>query len=201
MVTPVMILLAAGGCTVGGNNDLRGNNQRLRVERNALANQVDELTDRIEGLVVQLQAVESGVSGAESFPGITRPVVTEIRIDRYTALLDTDDDGAPDQLKVFLTLHDQDGRHVPAPGRVRVALDGASEADLQAGADGQQLMSAVFGPAQFHDAYRSGFMGTHYTLEVPGVTIPAGVASLNIRVSFTDAITGAELVAERTMAY
>ena len=89
--------------------------------------------------------------------------------------------------RVYLEPRDGRGRFVQIVGSVAVAV-----ALVDPDGRTQTLGQRTFDPLELRDAYRAGFMGTHYTLEVP-VGIPAGVAAgtaLAVTAEFTDAWTG-----------
>jgi hypothetical protein len=60
--------------------------------------------------------------------------------------------------------------------------------------------SVTIGPKALRDAYRSGFLGTHYTIELPLKWDGAEVArAASVSVEFTDAFTGKSYPSQGTV--
>jgi hypothetical protein len=87
------------------------------------------------------------------------------------------------------------GRFLQVAGSLKVSV-----AAVVAGETPQPAGSITLGPKALRDAYRSGFMGTHYTVELPvswkGATPPTG---LSVSAEFTDGATGRAFPAVATM--
>ena len=53
------------------------------------------------------------------------------------------------------------------------------------------LTEQVYTPREFHEAYRNGMTGTHYTLEtVLPPDLSEGIGQVTVKVVFTEAATG-----------
>jgi hypothetical protein len=94
----------------------------------------------------------------------------------------------PNHAALALVLEPRDGlgRFMQFTGTVR-----ASVAVLIPGRDPLPAGSTTISPKTLRDAYRSGLMGTHYTIEIPLTWEGAEPArSVSISVEFTDALTG-----------
>ena len=78
------------------------------------------------------------------------------------------------------------GRFIQITGTLRVSV-----AALVPGRDPLPAGSLTVGPKALRDAYRSGFLGSHYTIEVPlkwdGAESPRALA---VSAEFTDGLTG-----------
>jgi len=89
-------------------------------------------------------------------------------------------------LALVLEPRDGLGRFLQVTGTVR-----ASVAALIPGREPVPAGSVTIGPKALRDAYRSGFLGTHYTIELPLKWDGAEVArAASVSVEFTDAFTG-----------
>ncbi len=89
-------------------------------------------------------------------------------------------------LALVLEPRDGLGRFLQFTGTLR-----ASVAVLIPGRDPLPAGSSTVTPKALRDAYRSGLLGTHYTLEIPLTWEGAEVArAVSISVEFTDALTG-----------
>lgn len=90
------------------------------------------------------------------------------------------------QLAILLAPADGLGRFIQITGRVR-----ASVAALPAGGEPIKAGSVELTPRQLRDCYRSGFMGTHYTIEFPVEWKGGeGARALSISGEFVDGLTG-----------
>ena len=173
-------------------------NDRLRRQNLDLTRKTDELEKKVGLLEAQIDTLAQRLqtkAGLEGVAAADLPTAVKIEFDRYSGAYDTDGDGAADTLRVYVQTLDQRGRFVPVAGR----------AVLQAVAITPDpppvvLASRVFAPAEFDDAYRSGFTGTHYTLEAKLPSpMPQGVREATVKVSVTDAATGAVLTGQQVM--
>jgi hypothetical protein len=98
----------------------------------------------------------------------------------------------PGNLTIYVEPVDGRGRFLQVTGRISIQASMPIE-----GAEPIRLGERSFSPAEVRDAWRGGFMGSHYTFEVP-VELPA--ASLadrsdpqaSVLVVFRDAIGGGE---------
>lgn len=92
---------------------------------------------------------------------------------------------------IYLSPSDRYGRFLQMVGRVSVSV-------FQLAADGksQNLGQRDYSPRELRDAWRSGFMGTHYTLEVP-LSAPDWKCegTLTVKLKFTNGITGKQIEA------
>ncbi|MEX0885645.1 MAG: hypothetical protein WD009_04320 [Phycisphaeraceae bacterium] len=215
----VAVLVAGAvlpGCRVGGGRSVASENTRLRQVNLDYQRQVDRLESRLvlkEGqiatLTQQLEQAAPPMDGAEV------PVLSRIELGRFTAGYDTTGDGRDDTLRVYVRTLDQHGRMLPVAGRARVRA-----VVVPAEGEPRVLAERVYEPREWDAAYRAGFTGTHYTLELSlpndiragagdtgtGVDgVVAGVAGVGVagvagvHVHFHDAATGARLRAERTV--
>lgn len=98
-------------------------------------------------------------------------------------------------LALVLEPRDGLGRFMQVTGTVR-----ASVAALVPGREPLPAGSVTVGPKALRDAYRSGFLGTHYTIELPLRWDGAEVArAASVSVEFTDAFTGKSYTSQGTV--
>lgn len=99
---------------------------------------------------------------------------------------------SPGTLTVYLEPMDGRGRFLQVTGRVSIQASMLVE-----GGDPIRIGERSFSPGDVRDAWRSGFMGTHYTFEMP-VEVPANAIvgtsepQASVLVVFRDAIGGGE---------
>jgi hypothetical protein len=186
---PVLLLLAlfalpACKARIGGESGVK---DKLRDENAQLREQVEQLQTRLQRREQQLEVMRQQVDGeAGPVEGAQPPRVVGLTLDRYSGPVDTDGDGADDLLRLYVRPHDQDGRQLSAAGRATVQLARVTEQDATV------LAEAQFPPEQWQDAYRSSFMGTHYTLELPlPADLPRALEQATVKVTLHTADSGA----------
>ncbi|MCA9297024.1 MAG: hypothetical protein KC983_10915 [Phycisphaerales bacterium] len=190
MAAVVALLAGCGGKSVSLEND------RLRRENFDLKEQVDALEGRNAELLAMMKTPEPVIAPEDPADVIAAtPQVVAVTIDRISHVRDTDSDGVPDTLVVYIVPRDGRDRFLQVVGRVKIV---AAIAPLES--DATTIGQAEFTPAAVRDAYRSTFTGTHYTFEVP-IVMPAGAEreSILIRVALDDATTGKRVEAERVV--
>jgi hypothetical protein len=172
-------------------DDLRRDNLELRQ-------QVEQLNANIEQRLQHIQVLEQQLERAGESPvvaGATVPHFVSVRFDRYSGFLDTTHDDKDDTLRLYVQTLDQDGRFIPIAARVVVQA-----VVIRPEQPPLVIVQHTFEPDAFLQAYRSGFMGTHYTLELP---LPADLApdidSAAVQISVTDVAGGATAKREATM--
>lgn len=142
-------------CTIhaGGTQDPAKVADELRTQLAAAQAQLAQRDAAIAELNKKLeQATSLGAEQAQALP-----VVASLVIDARSGLSRTGD-----ALEVIIQTKDGRERFMQVAGTLRVALhqEGAQPADAP-------LASAQLTPLQLRDAYRSGFMGTHYLVTIP----------------------------------
>jgi hypothetical protein len=185
-------------------DDLREQNLELRTR-------VDELEQKLARRTAQIDAMRQAdahrAEARAAMPDAERIVLTELKLGGYTGLIDNDGDGTPDVARAYVRPLNQRGRLTPVSGRAvlrviglpDIAADAPADASADAGerADARRIAERVYEPADWDDAYRSGFTGTHYTLEAG---LPAGslegLSGAILRVVFIEADTGIRLEAQ-----
>ncbi|MEM9881598.1 MAG: hypothetical protein AAF800_01620 [Planctomycetota bacterium] len=192
-VALLLTAVAAGGCspTLGGDGrSLSQHNDELRASNLALSRQVEASEKQIAGLESELRAhrqraADGAGSGGDLPEGVVVPVFAGLDLGRYSGPVDTDGDGAADELRLYVKPTDQRGRTLVVAGSATVQV-------LQLGAAGPEVLARrSWDPTAWDTAYRSGFTGDHYTLSLP---LPAGLAeqrdAVDVHVELTQASTG-----------
>lgn len=171
--------LVLGGCSARAlgpspNDALRDENRSLR-ETNA------ELTGRVRELETRIAALETerAPDGVDPDVAANTPAVGKLELKSGSVVEATAGPGGRGVARVWLEPVDGRGRFVQVTGWIEVAI-----AALPVSGPAIPIGSVRLGPAEVRDAYRSGFMGTHYAVEVP-VDLAAAGASPNFAVAAT----------------
>lgn len=135
-------------------------------------------------------------AGFDSLPVEIRentPRVARLTIGRLSHARDDDDDGRSETLLIYVDPEDGFGRFVQLVGTLTVHA-----AILPADRDAITIGRFTLKPGPLRAAYRSGFSGMHYTIELPIQLSPenSGQTCL-VRVIFEDGHTGLEHSTER----
>lgn len=189
-----LLFAVVAGC--GRSGDFLNENDRLRSENLILTRQVEELESALQSRSAQVQTLEKQLGHVAAVSGVSPedlPRVVEVRLGRLSGAVDRDKDGIDDTVRLYVLTLDQRGRFMPAIGPASVQL-----VVLTPGEPPVVVNEKDYTPKQFEKAYRSGFTGSHYSLEIElGAGMPHDVAEVNAKVIFTDAATGAEHGCER----
>jgi len=149
-------------------------------ERNAARARVAELETEVASLLPKTPQFVNPEAAAAT------PMVASVAISSLSTARMTGDSTAT--LAVVMVPSDGLGRFLQITGTLEI-----SGAVLIPGAEPQLLAPRTVGPKELRESYRSGFLGTHYTIELPcewtrrGVAPATGVA---VSTLFTDAWTG-----------
>ncbi|MFP4143848.1 MAG: hypothetical protein ACOCTI_01755 [Phycisphaeraceae bacterium] len=193
----VILAVSLAGC-FGGPRNFENENDRLRAEVLRLNRQVDRLETQLERRIGQVHALQRQANGATAeveMPDADPPVLSQLRIGRYSGAVDTDGDDAPEQLRVYLEPLDQRGRLLPVAGRAVLRVVAIPEAG-----EPRVLAERTWGPDQFDATWRSGLTGRHYTLELDlPEPLPEMPGELTAQVIFTQARTGHVLRAQEVV--
>ena len=188
-------LLLSAGC---GPGNFANTNDQLRRDNLELQREVDALSARLER-EVQAQEVLRGRSAGTSEPlpeGVRPPVLVAVTMDRYGAAVDTDGDGLDDRVRLYVYPRDQQERMLPTAGTLTARV-------LDLSADPPAVVGEkTLDPVAFDAAYRDGFTGPYYRVEVPLSGLegqPAGARPREVtaRVALAPATGGPPLTAQR----
>ncbi len=187
-----MACLAATGCRRGPRNYLNENDQ-LRRDNMELRQQIQELEQAVALRVAEVERLQQQPGRTPvAVEGAKVPHVTAVRFDRYSGAIDTDGNGTDDIVRLYVRTLDEQGRFIPAAGRavVQAVL-------IKPGGITELLNEKTYDPQAFDAAYRSGLTGTHYTLELALPSpLPPDADQATVKLTFTDAATGASLTHE-----
>jgi len=190
--------LLLGGC--GHSSQIAKANDELRIKNLELQSQVDQLTSRNKELELELKRVSATATSMPEDVRANTPHVASLKVGRLSFARDTDGDGRPDSLTLYLDPADGLGRFVQMVGTVTV-----NAAILPADADAVTIGRATFGPREVRDAYRSGITGVFYVFDVR-IKLPERSASgavpdsCQVRVVYSDGLTGESFAADRTIS-
>ena len=200
----VVVVLA--GCRTGGETS----GDVLRKQNLELQNQVAQLQKDASELRAKLsELVGAGNSGKSPEVAEATPRVASVEIDFLSG--PTADSSMPPQsdrnrtVAVYIKPLDGRGRFIQATGKLMVEVSRLTSLvqNDQAAADApaRLLAGRTLEPLQLRDAYRAGFTGTYYAVEIP---VPASElqppGQLLLRARFSDAITGASFEASRIVS-
>lgn len=173
-------------------------NDRLRElvatrteERDQALARASELETRLEAALAASRAAAGAASDPEAVEAT--PALATFAISSLTSARET----GPGRADLALVL-------VPSDGRGRfLQVVGRLKATVVAIVPGQEPLPAAtvdLGPKELRDRYRSGFMGTHYTVEVPVAWASAEPArALGVALEFTEAASGRRFLATSTI--
>lgn len=188
--------VAAGliGCSARGTwteaDQLR---QDLDTARTELARAVAQ-RDEARAKLAEADRVRLAGSGDLATDAVLAlPRCAGIELDRLSGPADAQplDDRLYDSVDVFVRPFDGERRFVQIVGALNLRADWLPEPGASGGDEPRTLATKTFGPAELRDAYRSSFMGTHYSFRL---ALPPGVAprtgSIAFSAEFLDALSG-----------
>jgi len=161
LIPPLLVAaLLLPGC---GRKSFKNANDELRAERQQLQQRVTELETQLEHRLGEIASLRARLDAdAAQLPGGEPPLLSTVKFDRYTGPVDTDGDGRDDVIRLYVRTLDQRGRMLPVAARAVVQM-----VRITPGTDPATYLERAWEPAEFDAAYRTGFTGTHYTLELP----------------------------------
>jgi hypothetical protein len=184
----VVILACLAGCRIGGGS-IEAENDRLRRERHDLIERIADLQaerDELRAKVHELGLRQDPTLPDEALDALPR--VAAIEIDSLSGLVPARPDADAHSVRLYIRTLDGRRRFTQAVGTLRVSC----ELLPPPGHDSPpRTANRTLTPAQVREAYRSGLVGTHYTVELP-LAIPAEErrGTLVLRAELHDALTG-----------
>jgi len=169
----VCALVVLGALASCGPKNFANQNDELRREREDLRAEIASLQSQLAESNAKLAALTAppppgnltGPFDAAEVAAAT-PVCVALDIDRLSGLRDSTDDGVPDLMVVRVRTLDGRSRFTQVVGRLDVQVD-----LVRGDASPTRIGQVSLGPAEVREAFRSGFGGTWYAVDVP-VTIP-----------------------------
>lgn len=155
----------------------------------------DAARARVAELETELARRSAPAAGASSDPELAEatPALAAVAVSGLSAATLVDGNNA--NLSLVIVPTDGLGRFLQVAGTLKVSV-----AAIVAGEPPQPAATRTLGPRAMRDAYRSGFMGTHYTVEMPvSWSGPKEASALSVSVEFTDGATGRSFPAVATM--
>lgn len=190
-VLSVLLIVLAAGTSCSSGRRVSAENDRLRLRVHELETQVAELEGRNSELAAKLRQQDRPEALSAEILENT-PTVVRISLDKRSHARDDDGDGHADHLVLYVVPADGLGRFVQAVGHIS-----AHAAILPAGGEATTIGRLTLGPAAVREAYRSSFMGTHYTLLVP-ISPPEDLAAATCvaQIEYVDGRTGSRVTDE-----
>ncbi len=189
MATALSLALTTG---CGSFKRVSRENDRLRTQAMELQQQNRDLTNRTAELEAQILRASDDGGVAQDVRDAT-PHVAAISIDAISHVLDENGDGRPDTLVVYVTPNDGRGRFVQMVGDLSVHM-----AMLPTDSDAVSIGRIRLGPRELRDAYRSTFLGTHYTITMP-ISVPDSPhpTECTVKAEFLDGYDGRRVTDQR----
>ena len=188
----LVMILVLGGCRATMMKPTQQDDVRKRLQQ--VQDELDRKTREVEELEHDLAAMARETEQTDPEIVQATPRVTSITIG---SLSDVRWNRHKDDLDATLTLYlhplDGQGRFLQLVGSVQVTV-----VVLPEHGDAVTLARVQIGPMGLRRAWRSGFMGTHYTLEIP-LELEGELQDAKdciVRVRFTDGYSNEEFVAE-----
>lgn len=201
-IKPLAVLLATTvvasvvvGCSAGPRN-FENENDRLRKENLELEEAVTKLQSSLDARLGEVEALRAKYEMQSiRVPGAEPPVLSKIAFDRYTAAVDTNNDGRDDTLRVYLDTFDQNDRFLPISGQAALQV-----AVIQQGQEPYLVLDETYDAKAVENAYRSSMLGTHYSFEQPLPSdLDASVEEVTVKMTVTDGATGATFTTQKPL--
>ncbi|MCC7204207.1 MAG: hypothetical protein IT441_03945 [Phycisphaeraceae bacterium] len=182
-----MLIIAPVGC---GKKNYLNENDRLRAQNLALQQEVDRLERSLDARLLELSAADASATQPSADAPAELPTLTNIDLDRYTSAVDLDNDGRDDAVRIYVRTFDQKGRFLLTAGSVDAQL-----VLIQPGTEPVVLTERHYDAYIVDQAYRSGFLGTHHSLDLPlpdvdKTKVSGDKVETTLKVVFTDARHG-----------
>ncbi len=182
------LLMLSGGC---GPRNFANENDVLRARVVELEDELSALRSRSIELEAELAVVSAAGDSLSEEIRANTPRLVKIEIGRRSHVRNGDDeapsDAAGEVLVIYIKPSDGMGRFLQLVGELAVHA-----AVLPAGGDSITIGRVALSAAEVRAAYRSGFTGTHYTVELP-IVLPGNAdefGECDVRVTHIDGLTG-----------
>lgn len=193
-----VMLMAAVGCgqpRIGGTQAPDEVINELRDENQALKDEVAKLQRNIELRLAEIDTLNQEKQSAGQLPGTTAVRMETLVLDRLTGLVDNDGDGVMDVVRAYVQPRDGQDRFLPVSAVATMQL-----VVLEPGSEPVVLAEGSWDAKAWNDAYRSGFTGSHYTLELPlNEKAKAAAGELTLLVTVTDGSSGVRKAVQKAL--
>ena len=189
-MTAALSVALTTGC--GSVKRVSRENDRLRSQVMELQQQNLDFTNRTAELEAQLLRAGNHSGVARDIRDAT-PHVAALSIDAISHAVDGNGDGRPDTMVIYVSPSDGLGRFVQMVGDLSVHT-----AVLPMDSDAVSIGRKRMGPGELRDAYRSTFLGTHYTITMP-ISVPDELrpTTCTVKVEFLDGYDGRRVTGQR----
>lgn len=175
---PLLLLVLLAGCKVGGPSVA----DQYRIEARDLRKELEQTkadNAELKTKLAQLAAERSTPMSPEAVEAL--PALAKLTIGDYSGLTKETTPGNKRIVRIYVQ---------PTDARSRVIqITGTLDAQVTTADGATTLGTAHLTPTQLRDAYRAGFMGVYYTVDVPvdlsATRIPSG--SVGVCVTHIDA--------------
>lgn len=189
------VLLPPAGTGCRGPRNFENVNDDLRRQNLELQTQVRDLQDKLQLAAASVENLQQRLAQTQPATPARIPAPVDLRLERYSGILDTDNNGSPDLLRLYVKPRDYRGRFVPLVGSLNVQI-------VRLAPDQQPLLlfECTLSPQELDDRYRSTWMGNHYTIEAPFTAPqPPPNADATVKLTFTDAIAGSTITCQQPL--
>lgn len=199
----LMAMLAlAVGCSqprIGGSQPPDEVIDELRDENQALKDEIAKLQRNIELRLAEIDTLNQQASAdgpdAQGRRAASPLQMQTLALDRFTGLVDSDGDGRADVIRAYVQPRDGQDRFLPVKATATMQA-----VILQPQREPVVLAQRVWDAAAWDDAYRSGFTGSHYTLELPlDEPLAADAGPVTLVIAVTDASHGVQKTIRQTL--
>ncbi len=185
--------VALGGCS--GASRIKRENDRLRSDVQRFEEEVERLADLNAQLRNELDRARLAPAEVPEQVRRNTPQVARISVGALSHAEDRDGDGRPETLYVHVKPADDLGRFVQMVGELSVHA-----AVLPADADSVTIGRRTLDPDEVRAAYRSSFLGSHYSVAMP-IALADGLEASDcvVHVEFVDGHSGLHHTAKRSV--
>lgn len=202
----MLSLLILGGCVflpACGSSRISRENDRLREENQSLRSQIELLTAQKAEVSAKISELMNELSAPKDASVLAAlPRVASIEFGTLTGFYPGDRGKPATSVNVYVRPLDGRQRFTQAVGTLEVEVflipfDATDQVGTAAATPRAQLSKRLT-PTELREAYRSGLTGTHYEVDLPLDTpLKDRNASILVRASFADAVTGVTHTAEK----
>jgi hypothetical protein len=188
----LLSIIALGGCEPATPN-ATGDQDIIAVQKSNL--ELNAKVVELENRVAQQSEQITTLQGLGEARMDDLYYVDSVTLGKFTGGWDFDGDDIEDGVRVFIVPQDQYDSLLKSAGSVKVQLY-----DLNADPSEVLLAERTWTPAEMTDAWASGFMGSHFSLDCPWTQATPTGSDVTVRVEFVDSLTGKTFRAQKLCA-